>query len=512
MSSVSAVYHETARHARQSDHWFVRMVLAISAGAVSQSKGDANHQTALQHVAAAVMHIEAVVHPGAISGVQAILLLVLYALIEPEYFRCWDLIGLASRVVVDLGLHVEPSPEMRMSKEVLDMRRKVFYCVYALDRYISIAYDRAFSFTDDSANVFLPAILNPLSSDMGGDNTPQLFLRSLKPSLFLFDIRRVQSAFYQTTHSSKQTEWPASTASDYTASILKDVRAWYATIPASLSQRHILFFRLESLYSQILALSPSCRVPTSNISDLNKTLIFEYIIQYADQLQPVVQDTNWHPFLTYVDFLRVNTIGRHFREAMWSNFDQLLSGGVPHSREPSVEPGNAPPPPPLARSTSPLENCARALQCLNNIIEILDYTRQRWGMGGLRDKFEKESAVLMGKLRNKQQELGKPQYFVGDLTNLQEMPAQMSTTNQYFEQYNQTSDMQAPGQSLDHGTALQWQNGTQERLHPQLMRSMSNEPGERPGMYSLPPGSLPRRSYEFLGGRRPPKSNDGSNQ
>ena len=512
MASVSAVYQETSRHARQADHWFVRMVLAISAGAVSQSKGDTNHQTAMRHVTAAMMHIEAVVHPGAISGIQAVLLLVLYALIEPEYFRCWDLIGLASRVMVDLGLHVEPSPEMRMSKEALNMRRKVFYCVYALDRYIAIAYGRAFSFSDDSANVYLPVVLNPMAPEMGGGPTPQLFLRSLKPSLYLFDIRRVQSAFYQTTHSSKQTEWPTNTASEYTTSILKDVRAWFATIPASLSQRHVLFFRLESLYSQILALSPSCRIPASNMSDLSKTLIFEYTIQYADQLQPVVQDTNWHAFLTYVDFLRVNTIGRQFREGLWSNFDQLLLGGVPHSREPSVEPGNAQAPPPLSRSTSPLENCARAIQCLNNIIEILDYARRRWGMGGLRDKFEKESAVLMGKLRNKQQELGTPQYFVGDIPSLQDMPAQDPTANQYYEQYSQPRNVQAQGQTVDQGVTLQWPNGGQDRLHPQLVRSMSNEPGERPGMYALPSGSLPRRSYEFLGGQRPPRSNDGSGQ
>lgn len=507
MASVSAVYSE-GRHARQSDHWFVRMILAISAGAISQNKDDVDHQTALRHVTAAMTHVEAVVHPGAISGVQAILLLVLYSLIEPEYFRSWDLIGLASRVMVDLGLHVEPSPEMRMAKGALDMRRKVFYCVYTLDRYISIAYGRAFSFTDDSASVLLPVLANPMSPNRSNDAAPQLFLRSLQPSLYLFDIRRVQSAFYQTTHFSSQTEWPTSTASEYNSSILQDIRAWYATIPASLSQRHILFFRLESLYSQILALSPSCRIPSSNMSDLTKTLIFEYTIQFTDQLLPAVQDTNWHAFLTYVDFLRVNTIGRQFREAMWSNFDQLLSGGVPHSRESSVEPGSALPPTPLQRSTSPLENCARAIQCLNNIIEILDYARQRWSFGNLCEKFQQESAVLMGKLRNKQQELGTPQYFTGDMSHLQGAPMQDANAKGFSERLNQPRSVQAPRQTPDQRATLHQMTPEQEAFYPQIARSLSHEPFERPTMYGLPSGSLPRRSYEFVGGQGAPRRNE----
>lgn len=510
MSSVSAVYQESGRHARPSDFWLVRMVLAISAGALSQNQNDVHHQNALQHVSAAMVHVEAVVHPGAISGIQAILLLVQYSLIEPECFRSWDLIGLASRVLVDLGLHVEPSPEMKLSKEALDMRRKVFYCVYTLDRLISISYGRSFSFTDDSAAVFLPVLTSPGTPDTGRDLAQELFLRSLKPSLFLFDIRRVQSAFYQTTHNSTQSHWPEGTASEYTTSILMDIRAWYATIPASLSQRHILFFRLESLYSQILALSPSCRIPSANISDLSKTLIYEYTIQYTDQLQPVVQDTNWHAFLTYMDFLRVNTIGRQFRKVMWANFDQLLSGGVRHSPEPLPEPGSAQPHPPLARSMSPLENCARAINCLNNIGEILEYACQRWGMGSLKEKYDKESAVLLGKLRNKQQELGTPLYFTEDTTRLRDRALQDLPTSSPHGQYVQPSNGWQSQQSLDHRRTFQIPNGERELLQPQLLRSLSHEPGERPGLYGLPNGSQPRRSYEFLGAQRPPRSRDDS--
>lgn len=379
MSSVSAVYQDSGRHAKPSDHWFVHMVLAISSAAASPNKGDGNDQTALHHAAAGIAHAEAVLHPGSISGIQATLLLVQFSMLEPEYFRSWDLIGMASRVMVDLGLHVEPSPETKMSKEALDLRRRVFYCVYTLDRHISTAYGRAFSFTDDSAAVALPAASRKVSADAHTVPSSEIFLRSLKPSLFLFDIRRVQSAFYQATHCSLQKEWPTSTASEYTTSILQDIRSWFDTIPASLSPRHLFFFRLESLYSQILALSPSCRIPPSRMSDVSKTLIFEFTIQYVDQLRPVMKDISYHPFLTYVDFLRLNAVGRQFREAVRTNFDQLLMGAIAHSPEPSGRAGSAESPPPFVQSTSTLENCYRAIACFETTIELLAYARRRWG-------------------------------------------------------------------------------------------------------------------------------------
>jgi hypothetical protein len=524
MSSVSAVYQESGRNARPSDHWFVRMVLAISSAAASQTKGDGNDQAALRHAAAAITHVEAVLRPGSISGIQALLLLVQYSMVEPEYFRCWDLIGMASRVMVDLGLHVEPSPESKMSKEDLDMRRKVFYCVYSLDRNISIAYGRAFSFTDDSAAVSLPVFGRKASSQTDMGSNPELFLRSLKPSLFLFDIRRVQSAFYQATHCSLPKEWSASTASEYTTSILQDIRSWFATVPASLPQRHIFFFRLESLYSQILALMPSCRIPASKMSDLSKTLIFEFTIQYVDQLRPAIKEISWHPFLTYVDFLRVNAVGRQFREAMWTNFDQLLTGGIAHSPAPSPHAGSAQPPSPFIPSTSQLENCCRAITCFESIIELLAYARQRWGTGVIREKFAQESAVLMGKLKNRQQELSTPQYYAESLSYPTNQSAQEPHPNPARVHSGPIVGLQQPQQHPESLPTTDWSPGQQDAQQYQLLRSLSHEyplsygqqdiqqtqllrtssqetPAERPGMYGLPSGSQPRRSYEFFGGQ-----------
>jgi Fungal specific transcription factor domain/Fungal Zn(2)-Cys(6) binuclear cluster domain len=564
MASVAAVYADAGRYAKPKDQWMVRMVLAIVAANSSEEKDDGNYRLAQQHIGAALGYTEDVLHPGSIAGIQAILLLVQYSLLDPYLFSCWHLMGFASRVMVDLGLHNEPRAEFPVSKDESEMRRRVFYCVYALDRNISIAFGRAFTFTDDSASVPLPGVPHStIPADPGREPGPQLFLRSLQPSLYLFDIRRVQSSLYQETRLSNRSEWPSSTASAYTNSILSDVRSWFNTVPAALSQNQIVFFQLESLYSQIVALAPSCRIP--NISELHRTLIFEYAIQYADQLHPITRDNNWHAFFTVAEVHRIDFTSRQFVSVMWEAFDHLLSGALPHESPVSSPQSDgrsttaaSPPSPNISRPTSALENTVRAMRCLNKTLDILSYASKRFGKScsTLHSQFEQESAVLINKLRMKQQELGTVQYITGGppqpppirpdvgppvqlpLNQGMQMLQPLQNPQQYgFQQQQQQQQQQQPPQQMSHvsysgslGEEQQFQQDLmvnhQMTQPPRLVRHVSHgaEPyGNFPaqphsagatfggaGELSLmPEGSLPRRSYEFLGSRRPGQGGGG---
>lgn len=132
-SSVEAVYQDAGRFATSSDHWIVHMILAIAAASHSQVRNDLSSQMAIKHVSSALKYAEDVLHPGSVGGIQAVLFLTQYSLLDPQHFRSWYLIGIAARVAADLGLH----QEQHMSypdKLTLDLRRRVFYCIYSLDR------------------------------------------------------------------------------------------------------------------------------------------------------------------------------------------------------------------------------------------------------------------------------------------------------------------------------------------------------------------------------------------
>ena len=128
--SVTALHHGQAG---DWDHWAVFMVLAIVSASLSRKKGDEQYQEALGFAATALTKADSVFHPGSIRGIQAILFLAQFAMYQPDLFDSWYLIGMASRVMVDLGLHQERRP---CHSSRIELRKRVFRCVYTLDRYL----------------------------------------------------------------------------------------------------------------------------------------------------------------------------------------------------------------------------------------------------------------------------------------------------------------------------------------------------------------------------------------
>lgn len=135
-ASVDAVYHSDPEKASAFDHWTVRMVLALACLTISDRRGDTHYLDAVGHVNAALEHAENVLHPGFITSIQALVLLVEYATMDPHHFDSWTLIGAASRAMVDLGIHQDPSKSASIPRVKLELRRRVYYCVYALDRSV----------------------------------------------------------------------------------------------------------------------------------------------------------------------------------------------------------------------------------------------------------------------------------------------------------------------------------------------------------------------------------------
>jgi hypothetical protein len=226
------------------------------------------------------------------------------------------------------------------------------------------------------------------------------------------------------------------------------------------------------------------------MTDLNRELVFEYSAQFADQLQPITQDVGWHAYLTYADVCRALYVGERFLEVLWSDFDRLLK--TTHAIREQIQ----------LSSRSPSENTQRALNCLRQIIEILDFARIRWGLSDMRQRFEQESAVLFSRLRSRQTDLGSERYS-NVMPVVNQPPANgvdvgraslhyYPNPNQYA--YEQPASTQLPTppmqQDINHSD-----NGYQQHIQ--------TPPGEHDvsGGYLMPQGSLPRRSYEFYGGQ-----------
>ena len=133
-ASIDALYQDEGRHATPIDRWTVRLVLGIAHGSLSRRKDDAGYCDATSHVSAAFDEVETVLHPGSVVGIQGMLLLVLYSMLDPHRFRSWYLIGMACRAMVDLGIHDDGAGPVRLRESELEVRRRVFHSCYVLDR------------------------------------------------------------------------------------------------------------------------------------------------------------------------------------------------------------------------------------------------------------------------------------------------------------------------------------------------------------------------------------------
>lgn len=134
-NALDAIYQTNGRPVTDFEYWLLYMVLAVASSAQSRSSRDALYIDGVNWVGRALRYADKVLMPGYVSQIQALVILVQYSMLDPAHFDSWQLIGFACRAVVDLGFHQDPPREEQSDKKTLEMRRRLFYCVYSLDRY-----------------------------------------------------------------------------------------------------------------------------------------------------------------------------------------------------------------------------------------------------------------------------------------------------------------------------------------------------------------------------------------
>lgn len=265
-----------------------------------------------------------------------------------------------------------------------------------------MVHARAFSFSDNAISVDLPAMsgIGRIASVSGTITGPQ----SHDPAILLFQLRRLQSHWYQTLIQSDPNK-PIDGEVDATSFIwqmCQDMREWDESLPETLPIGIRELFDLELKYSYVYCLAPSARAPV--MTAYGRALIFEYAISYLDHVYGLVhggQGPN-PAFYTYHDSLRVYFMGSQFMAVLRDAGDSILAGtSVPI---PPSLPGKAPPPPLPAR-TSNEDNLTRSIRCLEGVKLTLKRYGERWNNAEtLAKSFDMISEELIASLKTKQQQ------------------------------------------------------------------------------------------------------------
>ena len=159
---------------------------------------------------AALVHIEdAYSSLDRLEALQAMLCLTLFSLMRPCVPGVWYLLGSSLRLCVDLGLHNESQLTGDITPFHLDMRRRLFWCCYSLDRQICVYLGRPFGIPEESIKVEFPSMqddqfinLDSTMSSLYSEPQNQQIPSYKNVALGMFQIRRlkaeVQSILYET--------------------------------------------------------------------------------------------------------------------------------------------------------------------------------------------------------------------------------------------------------------------------------------------------------------------------
>ena len=86
-----------------------------------------------------------------LTSVQARLCQCFYLLARSRVNHCWSLFGTTAHLILAIGIHRKRRAEVANGTDMVEIecRKRVFWCAYGLDNYLSAALGRPRTFHDD---------------------------------------------------------------------------------------------------------------------------------------------------------------------------------------------------------------------------------------------------------------------------------------------------------------------------------------------------------------------------
>lgn len=245
------------------------------------------HENGIQHEASVLISrakrilLSRVFEDVGLDLAQALLLLCHYLQGALELNECWNLFGLAIRSSIAIGLHIDPSGDPSINTIEREVRKRVWWGCFVLDRTLCMKFGRPPSIAlDDAINVEYPAeVDDQYIMDLPG--TPRQPASSLaRPSFFVQTIGLskvidsiLAKLYLRSVKGAKATRMPTSIAEEYALLgniVLVDgqLEAWWRSVPLHLKiatmetqsldlgrQRNVLYLRYIQM--RLLLLRPA---------------------------------------------------------------------------------------------------------------------------------------------------------------------------------------------------------------------------------------------------------------
>ncbi|CAG8890278.1 unnamed protein product [Penicillium egyptiacum] len=158
--SLRDLFRQTTRDKDHNAHnlFLLYMVYAIAARTIQLHPEMRRCTSPETYFTRALRHIDSALASQSLQRVQALLLIAVYLLRTPSNVSnlgSWHIIGLAIRHAVEMGLHrnLRDSRARQLNEDDLNLRNRVFWSAYVLDRAVSLTLGRPFALAEHEIDV-----------------------------------------------------------------------------------------------------------------------------------------------------------------------------------------------------------------------------------------------------------------------------------------------------------------------------------------------------------------------
>ncbi|KAI5199634.1 hypothetical protein AUEXF2481DRAFT_90589 [Aureobasidium subglaciale EXF-2481] len=193
-----------------------------------------------QFYLSAMQHVASVREASSVDNLQALVLLILYHLRSESRNGLWHLTGLAMRTVTDIGLHRAASTRNLPPLKV-QLRRRLFWSVYALESILAGALGRPISLSDYDIDQPLPVSISDGDCMQGQDthstDYPVIPGREAYPQtnmsqfILLSQLRRFEARIQRTIY---RVDRPISALQPKMYRLITELDAWRQNIPSDM--------------------------------------------------------------------------------------------------------------------------------------------------------------------------------------------------------------------------------------------------------------------------------------
>jgi hypothetical protein len=157
-------HRSNARYLTGKDaHQFFRVAMICAIASANKARHHSIYDTeSMAYYTEGLQCVEEVTSDVSVDALQALLLLILFAMFHPRKGDIWKLLDFACRLSVELNFHTEPNDEYEDEKSK-KRRRSIFWGLYCVERTIGQHLGRPSDLTEEIITAEYPASLSETS-------------------------------------------------------------------------------------------------------------------------------------------------------------------------------------------------------------------------------------------------------------------------------------------------------------------------------------------------------------